>query len=169
MGEISILSKLTLLTPDAYLLLYLPCFFFFTNGTFPLNIRLYILRNNKAFGRHPVSDVTAQLPQPVPGVFVCWILLALLVPTSDKTTGADGSWLSGVTAGEAERCSSFNIGVASSRSASLPLLTLRAMPGPLCRLKRVHSQPGVSQRRRRARGTDRLIADMRRVSDLIRS
>lgn len=89
----------------------------------------HILRNNKAFGRRPVSDVTAQLPQPVPGVFVCWILLAPLVPTGDKTTGADGSCSSGVTAGEAERCSSFNIGVASSCSASLPLLTLTSGAG----------------------------------------
>lgn len=39
--------------------------------------------------------------QPVSGVFVCWILMAPLVAMKDKTTGADGSWRFGVTAGEA--------------------------------------------------------------------
>lgn len=77
--------------------------------------------------------MTAQLPQPVPALFVCWILMAPLVPTSDKTTGADGSWTSGVAAGDAERCSSFNIGVASY-SASLLLLHLALSPSgsPRC-------------------------------------
>ncbi len=45
--------------------------------------------------------MTALPQQPVSGVFVCWILMAPLVAMSDKTTGADGSWRFGVTAGEA--------------------------------------------------------------------
>lgn len=48
--------------------------------------------------------MTALLEPPVSGVFVCWILMALLVAMRDKTTGADGSWRFGVTAGEAKRC-----------------------------------------------------------------
>lgn len=71
--------------------------------------------------RWPLPDMTAQLQQPVPGVFVSWILMALLVSTRDKTTGADGSWTSGVAAGEAERCSSFNIRVASCFTSPLLL------------------------------------------------
>lgn len=48
--------------------------------------------------------MTALLQPPVSGVFVCWILMALLVAMRDETTGADGSWRFGVTAGEAKRC-----------------------------------------------------------------
>lgn len=48
--------------------------------------------------------MTALLQHSAPAVFVCWILMALLVPARDKTTGADGSWRFGVSAGEAERC-----------------------------------------------------------------
>lgn len=36
--------------------------------------------------------------------FVSWILMALLVAMTDKTTGADGSWRFGVTAGGAKTC-----------------------------------------------------------------
>lgn len=115
--------------------------------------------------------MTAQLPQPVPALFVCWILMAPLVPTSDKTTGADGSWTSGVAAGDAERCSSFNIRVASYSASLLLLLHLALSPssalGPLA-VKCVFIT-SVSQKCCHARGTDQLITDLSEVSDLIRA
>lgn len=75
-------------------------------GSIPdLNLlSLLVARKTTESWRWLQADMTTLLQPPVSGVFVCWILMALLVAMRDKTTGADGSWRFGVTAGEAKRC-----------------------------------------------------------------
>lgn len=70
--------------------------------------------------KETLQDMTALPQQHVSGVFVCWILMAPLVATRDETTGADGSWRFGVTAGEAKKHTHTHTQRFNSRVASLP-------------------------------------------------